>query len=171
VHVLPLGTLVADVAEERAALLTAIGDEVAQDVLLGHTDAAMGRAQVDEQTVEGFVVERVVDESCNGLVVALKAEAGGREPLPVAVVAEDAGAVAPFVKELFHLFDAPDFEVFQQLLVADAEQFEGLYDIVAEPVVELPFDVGALLSRFLGEGRGQVLTNQLAAVPDDMVDE
>ena len=111
VDVHPAGSLVADVAEERATVFTLIGNEMTQNVLLGDADATMGLADVEEQLVEGIVVERMIDETCHGLRMTLKSQARGREPLPVAVMSKDGGTVLSLVKTLLQLLHTPELNV------------------------------------------------------------
>ena len=62
--VLPLGTLVADVAEDAHDALALVIHQVAEDVFLGHHHAILlVRTDALEEFVEGLVAQRMIDET------------------------------------------------------------------------------------------------------------
>lgn len=66
VDVFPLGTLVADVAEEAADVLAFVVYEIAEDVLLWDRHSVFFvRADALEEFIEGLVTQRMIDEAYN----------------------------------------------------------------------------------------------------------
>ena len=64
VDVLPLRSLVADVAEDAHDALALVIHQVAEDVFLGHHYAILlVRTDALEELVEGMVTQRVIDEA------------------------------------------------------------------------------------------------------------
>ena len=64
VDVLPLGPLVADVAEDAHDALALVIHQVAEDVFLGHHYAILlVRTDALEEFVEGLVAQRMIDET------------------------------------------------------------------------------------------------------------
>ena len=151
VDVLPFRSLVGDIAHERVLLFASEFCQVSEDEFLGDAGAALAFADVDKELVECLVVERMINQSGDGLGGGLETDAGGREPLPVAVVAQHGGAVASLVQIGFHLLDVAELEVFAQFLLADGEQLEGLVEIVAEEMIEVALDVTQFALAFIGE--------------------
>ena len=59
-------------------------------------------------------------------------------------MAQDGCHVLPLLKTLFHLLAVDDLESLAQLLVTDAEQFDSLEEVIAEPAIELLLNVDNL---------------------------
>ena len=59
-------------------------------------------------------------------------------------MAQDGCHVLTFLKTLLHLLAVDDLESLAQLLVADAEQFDCLEEVIAKPAIELLLDVDNL---------------------------
>ena len=70
VDVLPLGTLVADVAEEAADVLAFVVYEIAEDVLLWDRHSVFFvRADALEEFIKSFIVQWMIDETQNAFLV------------------------------------------------------------------------------------------------------
>ena len=68
VDVLPLGTLVADVAEEAADVLAFVVYEIAEDVLLWDRHSVFFvRADALEEFIKSFIVQWMIDEAQNAV--------------------------------------------------------------------------------------------------------
>ena len=64
VDVLPLRSLVADVAEDAHDALVLVIHQIAEDFFLGHHHAILlVRTDALEELVEGMVTQRVIDEA------------------------------------------------------------------------------------------------------------
>ena len=72
--ILPFRCLVADIAEERTAIITTKVYEIAENIFFGYAYTTMGRAQSNEQTIEGIAVEWMVDETRCSLWMALEGQ-------------------------------------------------------------------------------------------------
>ena len=57
---------------------------------------------------------------------------------------QDGCHVLTFLETLLHFLAVDDLESLAQLLVADAEQFDSLEEVIAEPAIELLLDVDNL---------------------------
>lgn len=112
----------------------------------------------------------MVYQSDYGLGMLLYDKACGREQLPVAVMSEYAGAGLASVEALFNLVDAPELYAAEQLLTADGHELDGLYEVVAEPLVESALYADALLEALLGECRCYVASDDVAAVAHYVVE-
>ena len=83
-------------------------------------------------------------------------------------MSEERRAVLSLLEALLHLLRTDDFESLAQLLVADVQQLERLYKVVAEPSVEA-FQLQALQFSLLGEGCGKVSPYYASAIAHKMV--
>ena len=59
-------------------------------------------------------------------------------------MAQDGCHVLTFLETLLHLLAVDDLESLAQPLVTDAEQFDSLEEVIAEPAVEFLLDVNNL---------------------------
>lgn len=59
-------------------------------------------------------------------------------------MAQDSCHVLTFQETLLHFLAVDDLESLVQLLVTDAEQFDSLEEVIAEPAIELLLDVDNL---------------------------
>ena len=59
-------------------------------------------------------------------------------------MAQDSCHVLTFQETLLHFLAVDDLESLVQLLVTDAEQFDSLEEVIAEPALELLLDVDNL---------------------------
>ena len=84
-------------------------------------------------------------------------------------MSEERRAVLSFLEALLHLLRTDDFESLAQLLVADVQQLERLYKVVAEPSVEASFQLQTLQFSLLGEGCGEVSPYYASAIAHKMV--
>ena len=85
-------------------------------------------------------------------------------------MSEYAGAGLASVEALLNLVDAPELYAAEQLLTADGHEFDGLYEVVAEPLVESALYADALLEALLGECRCYVASDDVAAVAHYVVE-
>ena len=59
-------------------------------------------------------------------------------------MAQDSCHVLTFQETLLHFLAVDDLKSLVQLLVTDAEQFDSLEEVIAEPAVEILLDVNNL---------------------------
>ena len=124
-NVRPLRRLVSDISRKAHASFTPPSDELPEDIALrrGNTRRRI-RAQPEEGIVNSLTVQRVIDETDATFGIHVLADT--REPLPVAVMTEEARRVPPFEEpRLMHL-RVLDMKPSVQLPVTDAHQFDGL---------------------------------------------
>ena len=114
-----------------------------------------------------MVTQRVIDEAYLAWLGQFDTHAW--EPLPVAVMAQDSCHVLTFQETLLHFLAVDDLESLVQLLVTDAEQFDSLEEVIAEPAIELLLDVDNLFFWFLRKRAGEILTHNTPAVLDDVI--
>ena len=158
--VFPFRTLVKNIAEVAQTLFFLQLDKLAQDVFLWDTCAQIMLADVDEEAVEGFVAQRMVDESeCKLPLPALHGQRHRRQIFPVAIVSDHGSARLSKISVLY---------VSQKRLGLDRQQLHGLEEVVAEPVVEAL--LGATVVS-IGKGRGEIAGHHFTPIANDMVDQ
>lgn len=75
--VLPLGTLVADIAKDTHHAFSLVIYEIAENIFLRHHDAVcLMRANALEELIEGMVAQWVIDEAHHAILGQLNAHAG-----------------------------------------------------------------------------------------------
>ena len=165
-NILPFGSLVADIAEEVHAVLTLIAHQVAQNIFLGDAHTALALPDIDEQTVEDVAAQRVVDESHDGIGMALHGQSGCREQFPVAIMSQiGVGHLnAATLHLVLQLIQTHESYTAMHLLGAHCQFLDNLRHIVAQRVIEsslyLPTLADGLLREELGF-QGVVITDAL----------
>lgn len=184
--VLPFGSLVGNISEDRQSALLSQLYQFAQDVVACHAGAVVALSYLQEEAVHRLVAQRLVDKSHHSTALlpylaprtshlvfqyppSLHAECCCGEILPVAVVSEHPRDRLSLVHIFLHLVASAKLEVSEQFVVADMEQLDGLYGIVAQPVVELSLDGFYFSATLFRERRRKVLPDHLAPIPYDMV--
>lgn len=122
----------------------------------GHGDAHCAEALADGQ--EHLVHARILQRMVNLAALALlrDPQGQGRDPLPVAVMAQVDGAGLATKETFVHTVGALEDHAAANLLLADGEQFDGLHRIVAKPMVEVFLYLPQVGLRAIGEGAAQV---------------
>ena len=167
VYVVPERHLVGDISYYHGlSLLFVLGDD-AQCLRHRYADATEALAHVFEETVEVGILQHVV--YLTAYWIRLQGERQRRYPLPVAVVTEVQSARLSLLDGFVEQLCSFECATTHHLLLAYSHHLQTLHHIVAEPLVEAPFNATYLVLRLLGKRVGEVLTYYLPAIPYNIV--
>ena len=112
--------------------------------------------------VHRFVLQRVVEFAA--LHVFGKPIGQRSYPFPVAIVAQVHGTRTAIVQHFVEFLHTRELHSLAQCTGRHRHQFDGFYDIVAEPMVEAFFNGAQFRFCFIGKALFQVLPNNLMAI-------